>query len=302
MNLLPDILQNLIGGASIGITYGLIGLGVVFLWQSINTINFANISSAMLCAYLFYTFYEQLQFNLLFSLIFSLGLVALYGLGLRFLIYRPVFKRGGTRLEFVIATLMICVLWLNVIIVFYGALDKPFPPIFGKATDFVRLGQLSIPSVYIYIFVVAIVLVLILHLILRKSLIGKYLRATAQNKEVAQLMGININFTTNLSFMLSTTLVGIAGIMLAPIYFLSLGLGGGSIGVKGFTAAVCGGLIDPYGTILGGVLIGIIENFSTLFISSTYKDVITFSILIIIIYFKPNGIFNWTIQGEESLS
>ena len=124
------------------------------------------------------------------------------------------------------------------------------------------------------------------------------LRATAQNKEAAALMGINVNFTTSLAFVLSTTLVGIAGILLAPIYFVSLELGGGSIGVKGFSSAVMGGLIDPYGAILGGITIGLIENFSTLFISSTYKDIIAFVILIIVLIWKPNGIFNWTMKGE----
>lgn len=289
-----DILQNLISGASIGVTYGMVGLGVVFLWQSINRINFANISSAMLSAYLFYTFYNQAKLGFFFSLIFSLGLVAIYGMGLRFLIYEPITRRGGARLEFVVATLMLCVLWLNVIIVFYGGLPKPFPPVFGEATDFVQVGKLSIPSIYLYIFLVVSILVFTLHLLLRKSFIGKTLRATAQNKEVAQLMGINVNLTTNLSFILSTTLVGIAGILLAPIYFVSLELGGGGIGIKGFASAVMGGLIDPYGTILGGLLIGIIENSSTLFISSTYKDVISFFILVIVLLWKPSGIFNWT--------
>lgn len=296
-----DILQNLIGGASIGITYGMVGLGVVFLWQSINRINFANISSAMLSAYLFYTFYTLAKLSFFFSLIFSLGLVAIYGISLRFLIYEPINRRGGARLEFVVATLMVCVLWLNVIIVFFGGLPKPFPPMFGEATDFVRVGKLSLPSVYLYIFLVVSILVFIIHLLLRKSFIGKALRATAQNKEVAQLMGINVNLTTNLSFILSTTIVGIAGILLAPIYFVSLELGGGGIGIKGFSAAVVGGLIDPYGTILGGLLIGIIENFSTFFISSTYKDVISYSILVIVLLWKPNGIFNWTTRQENLL-
>jgi branched-chain amino acid transport system permease protein len=289
-----NIFQNLIGGASIGVTYGMVGLGVVFLWQSINRINFANISSAMLSAYLFYYFYEKLKFNLFFSLIFSLGLVAIYGLLLRFLVYEPINRRGGDRLEFVVATLMICVLWLNIIIVFFGGLPKPFPPIFGEATHFVRIGKLSLPTVYLYIFFVVLILVFIIHLIFRKSFIGKSLRATAQNKEVAQLMGINVDFTTNLSFVLSVTIVGIAGILLAPIYFVSLELGGGSIGIKGFAAAVMGGLINPYGTILGGLSIGIIENLSTFFISSTYKDVLSFFILLVVLIWKPAGIFNWT--------
>lgn len=293
-----DILQNLISGISIGSTYGLVGLGVVFLWQSINRINFANISSAMLSAYLFYTFYTRLDFGFFLSAFFSIVLVAIYGLGLRFLIYEPITRRGGGRLEFVVATLMLCVLWLTVIIVFYGGLPKPFPPVFGEATEFVQFGALSLPAIYFYIFLVVGILIVILHILLRKTFIGKSLRATAQNKEAAQLMGINVNLTTSLSFMLSTTFVGIAGILLAPIYFVSLELGGGSIGVKGFASAVMGGLIDPYGAILGGILIGVIENFSTFFISSTYRDVISFSLLVFVLIWKPQGIFNWTMRSE----
>jgi branched-chain amino acid transport system permease protein len=295
---LNDILQSAVGGISIGLTYGLIGLGVVFLWQSINRINFANISSAMLSAYLFYTFYSQLHLGFILSALFALLLVGLYGLLLRYFIYEPITRKGGGRLEFVIATLMICVFWLCVINAIYGGLPKPFPPVFGEASQFVRIGIVSLPSVYFWIFLVAAILIGFLHILLRKTLIGKMLRATAQNKEAAALMGINVDFTTSLAFVLSTTLVGIAGILLAPIYFVSLELGGGSIGVKGFSSAVMGGLIDPYGAILGGITIGIIENFSTLFISSTYKDIIAFVILIIVLIWKPNGIFNWTMKGE----
>mgnify|MGYP001065105769 FL=1 len=295
---LNDILQSAVGGISIGLTYGLIGLGVVFLWQSINRINFANISSAMLSAYLFYTFYSQLHFGFILSALLALLLVALYGLLLRYFIYEPITRKGGGRLEFVIATLMICVFWLCVINAIYGGLPKPFPPVFGEASQFVQLGIVSLPSVYFWIFLVAAILIGFLHILLRKTLIGKMLRATAQNKETTALMGINVNFTTSLAFVLSTTLVGIAGILLAPIYFVSLELGGGSIGVKGFSSAVMGGLIDPYGAILGGITIGLIENFSTLFISSTYKDIIAFVILIIVLVWKPNGIFNWTMKGE----
>lgn len=293
-----DILQNGIAGISIGATYGLIGLGVVFLWQSINRINFANISSAMLSAYLFYTFYTLAGWGFFFSFILSLVLVAAYGLLLRYLIFEPITRKGGGRLEFVVATLMLCVFWLSVINAVYGGLPKPFPPVFGESSDFVNFGQISLPSVYVWIFLVVALLIGFLHILLRKTFIGKMLRATAQNKEAAELMGINVNLTTSLAFIMSTSLVGIAGILLAPIYFVSLELGGGSIGVKGFSSAVMGGLIDPYGAILGGITIGIIENFSTLLISSTYKDIISFVILIIVLLWKPRGIFNWTTKGE----
>ena len=295
---LNDLLQNALGGISIGSTYGLIGLGVVFLWQSISRINFANISSAMLSAYMFFTFYSLLHLGVILSFLLSLLVVAFYGLLLRYCIFEPITKKGGGRLEFVVATLMLCTFWLAVINATYGGLPKPFPPVFGEATSLIHLGQISLPSVYVWIFLVVAVLIGFLHILLRRTFIGKMFRATAQNKEAAELMGINSSMTTSLAFILSTSLVGTAGILLAPIYFVSLELGGGSIGVKGFASAVMGGLIDPYGTILGGIAIGIIENFSTLLISSTYKDVISFVILVIVLIWKPKGIFNWTVKGE----
>ncbi|MDK2951167.1 MAG: branched-chain amino acid transport system permease protein [Kosmotogales bacterium] len=290
--MLQDILQNIISGASIGATYGLVGLGVVFLWLTISRINFANISSAMLGAYLFITFYGM-NLGFFLSFVFSVALIALYGLGLRQFIYEPIRKRGGGRLEFVVATLMLCTFWLNLIIVAYGALPRPFPPVFGKSTDFVSIGSIKISVLYLNIYFVIAILMVLIYILLNKTLIGKSFRAAAQNREAAALMGINVKFTTSLSFMMATCVVGIAGILLAPIYFVSVELGGGAIGVKGFASAVLGGLTNPYGTILGGVCLGVLENFSTLYISSTYKDVISFSVLILVLIIKPSGIFNW---------
>lgn len=293
-----DIFQNLISGISIGCTYGIIGLGVVFLWQSIERINFANISSAMLSAYLFYSCYTSLQLGFWGAFILSIAAVAVYGLLLRHLIYEPIARSGGGKLEFVVATLMLSILWLTVIISTYGGLPKAFPPVFGTASDLLTIGDIRLPRYYLYIFSVVFTLMIFLHLFLHKSLIGKIMRACAQNATAAQLMGINVNRITSLAFMLATSVVGIGGILLAPVYFVSLELGGGTIGVKGFAAAVMGGLMDPYGTLLGGVVIGILENFSTLFISSTYKDVISFTVLIAVLIGNPNGIFNWS--GKRS--
>jgi len=209
--LFNDLLQNIIGGVTVGSTYGLIGLGVVFLWQSINRINFANISSAMLAAYLFYAFYTQLHFGFFLSFICSILIIAIYGILLRYLVYEPITRHGGDKLEFVVATLMLCILWLSVISATFGGLPKPFPPVFGEATSFVQLGPISIPSVYFWIFLVVLLLVLGLYFLLQKTFIGKMLRATAQNKEAAALMGVNVNLTTSIAFMMATTIVGIAG-------------------------------------------------------------------------------------------
>ena len=165
--MLQDVLQNLIAGASIGTTYGLVGLGVVFLWLTISRINFANISSAMLGAYLFYSFYTLLGMGFFLSFTLSIALIAVYGLGLRAFRYEPIRKRGGGRLEFVVATLMLCTFWLNLIIVSFGALPKPFPPVFGGSRDFVSIGSVRIPVLYFNIYLVVAILMVLIYFILK---------------------------------------------------------------------------------------------------------------------------------------
>jgi|YNPMSStandDraft_1061717.scaffolds.fasta_scaffold00835_2 branched-chain amino acid transport system permease protein len=293
---MKDLIQNLVSGASVGCTYGLMGLGVVFLWQSIRRINFANITPSMVAAYVFYILYTRLGLSFVPSLLGTISVVVVYGLGLRFLIYEEIKKHSGGRLEFVVATLMLCTLFLNLMIVFFGSLPRPFPPVFGKPTDFVSLFGVSISVVYVYIFAIVAILVGFLYFFLNKTLVGKCLKAFAQNEEAAILMGVNVNLMRSISFVLSAVVVGIAGILLAPIYFVSLELGGGTIGVKGFASAVLAGLVNPYGAILGGICIGLIENFSAMFISSTYKDVFAFLILITVLLAKPSGIFVGKLQ------
>ena len=293
-----DVIQNAVMGIATGATYGLIGLGVVFLWQSINRVNFANISSCMISVYLFYAISGQGTSNYLFAIVLSLILTGVYGLILRFFIYEPITRKGGGGLEFVVATLMVSVFWLCAVSAVFGGLGKQFPPSLANPSDLMRFGPIRIPTVHVRIIVVVLALIFFLHFFLQKTFLGKMIRATAQNKEAAQLMGINVNLTTSVAFMLSTTLVGVAGMLLAPIFFISLELGGGSIGIKGFAAAVMGGLVDPYGVILGGVCLGLLENFSVLFISSVYKDIISFVVLILVIFWKPRGVFNWSSKGE----
>ena len=293
-----DIIQNAVMGIATGATYGLIGLGVVFLWQSISRVNFANISSCMIAVYLFYAISSNGTSHYVISMILAFILTGVYGLILRFFVYEPITKKGGGGLEFVVATLMVSVFWLCAVSAIFGGLGKQFPPDLADPSHLTQFGPIKIPTIHVRIIVVVLFLIFLLHFFLRKTFIGKMIRATAQNKEAAQLMGININLTTSIAFMLSTTLVGIAGMLLAPIFFISLDLGGGSMGIKGFAAAVMGGLIDPYGAIIGGICIGLIENFSVLLISSVYKDVISFVILILVMFWKPRGIFNWTSKGD----
>ncbi len=295
---LTRLVQNLVAGVSVGLVYGLMGLGVVFLWQSINRINFANISSAMLSVYLFFALHTFGGLPMGAAAVVAVLLVGVYGLGLRYFLYEPITKGGGARLEFVVATLMLTVFWLTAIISIFGGMPMRFPPLFGDATRLVRFFGIGVRAIYLYMIVAVVVLMIALRFLLRGTLIGKMLRATAQSRETAQLMGINVNVTTNIAFVMATTVVGIAGLLLGPIFHVNIQLGGGAIGIKGFAAAVMAGLTDPFGAILGGIVLGAMENFSTLFISSVYRDSISFAIIVIVLVARPKGIFNWSSKKE----
>lgn len=271
-----------------GLCYGLIGLGVVLFWQTTKLINFAHISSAMLGAYLFYTSYVLLKYPFAVSFILAVTGVALYGIFvLKRFIYNPLSAREGGRLEFVIATLMLCVFLLNAVISIWGGIPLPFPPVFGEPNHPLRIGSLVIQVHSLWVLGIVGAVVVGLQYFFYHTLTGKSLRATAQNKETASLMGIDVNRMLTLSFALSTGLTAIAGILLAPIYFVSLELGGGIIGIKGFASAVIGGLENPLGALLGGLMIGLAENFVVLYVSSTYRDAITFLLLILFLVLRP---------------
>jgi len=279
--MLSQIVQNAVSGVAIGLLYGLIGLGVVLFFQTTNLINFAHISSAMLGAYLFYTFYVLLHQRFVTSLVVAVLMVALYGALLKRFVYNPLLKRQGGRLEFIIATLMLSVFLLNAVIVLWGGIPLPFPPVFGDPTKPLILGDIVIQYHSLWVLGFVGLFVIALQLFFTKTITGKSLRAVAQNPRAARLMGVDVDKMLRLSFMLSTGITALAGILLAPTYFVSLDLGGGIIGIKGFASAVIAGLKKPYLALLGGVMIGLAENFVVLYFSSTYRDVITFFLLIL---------------------
>ena len=238
--MLSLMVQNAVSGMAIGLLYGLIGLGVVLFFQTTNLINFAHISSAMRGAYLCYTYSVLWKLPFAVAMIFAVVSAALYGLVLKRLVYAPLSKRKGGRLEFIIATLMLSVFLLNAVIVVWGGIPLPFPPVFGDPSNPIFLGDVAIQPHSLWVLTYVTLFVIALQLFFTKTMTGKSLRAVAQNPRAAQLMGINADKMLGLSFMLSTGVTGLAGVLLAPVYFVSLDLGSGIIGVKGFASAVMG--------------------------------------------------------------
>ncbi|OPZ65229.1 MAG: High-affinity branched-chain amino acid transport system permease protein LivH [Firmicutes bacterium ADurb.Bin506] len=287
--MLSLVIQNAVAGSAIGLLYGLIGLGVVLFFQTTNLMNFAHISSAMLGAYLCYTYTVMWKLPFALAIVMAVMSVALYGLLLKRFVYAPLAKRKGGRLEFIIATLMLSVFLLNAVIVVWGGVPLPFQGLFGSDRFPIFLGNVVIQYHSLFVLAYITVFVIALQYFFTRTMTGKSLRAVAQNPRAARLMGINVDRMLNLSFMLSTGVTALAGILLIPVYFVSLDLGSGIIGVKGFACAVMGGMKRPYQALLGGVLIGLAENFVVLFVSSTYRDVITFLFLIIFLVLRKQA-------------
>jgi branched-chain amino acid transport system permease protein len=204
--------------------------------------------------------------------------------------YRPL--RRASRLAPLISAIGVSIFLQNLIQVTVSAQSQPYPDTF-KISHYEFFG-VQVNSLQIFIFALAISAMVLLQVFITKTRLGKAMRATAQNHTVSQLMGINVNFIITVTFLIGGALGGLAGV-LNGMYYGSIKFNMGFFpGLKAFTAAVVGGIGNIKGAMVGGFLLGIIEALTVGYISSAYKDVILFAVLILVLIFRPTGIF-----GEE---
>jgi branched-chain amino acid transport system permease protein len=279
------IIQQMISGLATGSMYALIAIGYSLIWSGMRVVNFAQGEVFMFGAFIAVTFFTILHQ----SFIVSLAVGILSGSLLGWLIYKfavlPVLRKGFL---FVIASCVGAqILLQNVAIVLWGASGIRFPSVFSTV-PLKLMGILVVPQ-DLWMFGIGIAAMLLLYLFLNKTKTGTAMRAAAQNKEVVALMGVNRKLTDSLTFFIGGALAALAGILLAPKMFVTP-LMGTSMTSKAFSAAVIGGFGSIPGAVFGGFILGIIENIAGGFISSGYKDAISFLILILILMFKPDGL------------
>jgi branched-chain amino acid transport system permease protein len=176
----------------------------------------------------------------------------------------------------------------NVILAIYGPAPAVVPPLFNRPG--LRWGPVFMDSQYLAIMAVLVVMLLIQYLVFEKTLFGKKLQATSQDKEMADLLGIPIGFMILTTFAYSAALGGIAGVLVAPILFASVGMAG-AVALKAFAANVIGGFGSIPGAIVGGLILGVAETLGAAFISVPYRDAVAFVILILVLLVRPQGIF-----------
>jgi branched-chain amino acid transport system permease protein len=289
--MIVQIVQQITSGIAIGSIYALVGLAFSLTVKALNAINFAQGDIFMLGAYFCITFLFFLRTPFWLSIIGTIAVVSLIGILFERVAYKPLYRarlgRAQHHVILIISTIGTGIFLQNAAMLVWGPDALSFPRIFPKEP--LNIFGVLLPLEYVWVIAVAIFFMVTLHFLLQKTRLGKGLRATAQDRETAALMGVNLSLADSLTFGLSAALSAVGGIVIAPISFATPTMGL-AYGLKGFTAAVVGGLGSIRGAIAGGILLGILENLVTGFISSTYKDIVAFSILIIFLLFRPSGL------------
>jgi branched-chain amino acid transport system permease protein len=295
--------QQLINGLTLGSIYGLIAIGYTMVYGIIGMINFAHGDIFMIGSFIALTMFlvltSVLGFTflpvvLLIVLIVAMLFTSAWGWTVERLAYRPL--RGSFRLAPLITAIGMSILLQNFVRVTQGARVKPLPPqIQGGITLFegnAETGAIVVQLSYmqLIIIVTTVVLMTIFSLIIAKTPLGRSQRACEQDRRMAALLGVNVDRTISLTFVMGAALAAVAGLMFLLLYGVIDFYIGFLAGIKAFTAAVLGGIGSLPGAMLGGLLIGLIEVFWSGYFTVEYKDVAAFSILAIVLIFLPSGL------------
>jgi branched-chain amino acid transport system permease protein len=299
-----DILtQQLINGLVLGSIYALVALGYTMVYGILELINFAHgevtMFGAMICLAVIGAFMANgADVNGL--VIVSLGLLAAIAVcvALGFLIERVAYRplRRAPRLAALITAIGISIVLQNLAMLIWGKQYVSFPPLLPLVSF--EIGGAVITNLQIFIVLLSCLLMAGLLLLIKRTRLGRAMRATAQAQDIAGLMGININTIISLTFMLGAALAAIAGVMVSAYYGLAHYHMGFMLGLKAFTAAVLGGIGNVAGAVLGGLLLGLIESLGAGyigaltggFLGSHYQDVFAFFVLILVLVFRPSGL------------
>lgn len=280
-------LQQLINGISLGSIYALIALGYTMVYGIIKLINFAHGEIFMIGAFIGYFSIAGWGLSFIPALLLSMASCAVIGVAIERIAYKRL--RNATRIAALITAIGVSLLIQNGVIYMRGAQPNAYPEVLANKS-FVFFGA-QISSQSILILSVTIVLMVTLQFIVHKTKIGKAMRAVSYDAEAAQLMGINVNNTISATFAIGSALAGAAGVIFGIYYTKIDPLMGVIPGLKAFVAAVLGGIGIIPGAMVGGLILGVVETFVSALGGSLWRDAAAFVILILILIFKPSGIF-----------
>lgn len=290
---MPEFIQIMISGLSAGSIYALAAVGFTLLWQASQTINFAQGEFVMLPAFFVLALMSVAGFPLWLAIVVAIALsVLLLGLVFKKLIVEPMLSHGT--LPLVIATIALGLLLKESVKEFYSPLGQPFPSLFPQDVFTIAGASISIPD--IANFAIAMGTIIALQLFLQRTRTGRCMQATAQNPNVAQILGVDIKRMVLFTFLINGALAAIASVLITPIYLAKFS-NGEVLGVVAFTAAIVGGFNQIRGALVGGLLIGVIDNLSAIYLSAEYRQAVPLILLIVIILVRPQGLLG-TAEGR----
>ncbi len=291
-------LQQLINGLTLGSIYGLIAIGYTMVYGIIGMINFAHGDIFMIGAFVSLIVFliviglgvTWIPLVLLIVLLVAMLVTSAYGWTVERLAYRPL--RGSFRLAPLITAIGMSIFLQNYVQIAQGARVKSLPPVITGGYTLMEVDgfTVQISNIQIIIMIVTVVLMAIFAYIIARTPLGRAQRATEQDAVMASLLGINVDRTISLTFVIGAALASVAGLMFVLYYGVIDFYIGFIAGIKAFTAAVLGGIGSLPGAMLGGLIIGLIETFWSAYFSIEYKDVAAFSILAIVLIFLPSGL------------
>ena len=291
--------QELVNGVTTGALYSLVALGFSMVYGVLKLLNFAHGDLYMIGAYVGFFVIQwfggpsaltiPVPLLLLVMFVLAAGLVGGLGVAIERFAYRPL--RDAPRIAPLITAIGISFFLENAALLLFGAQFRVYNTAdFISLSSGIQIGSVTIDSVQIMVLVLGLVLMVGLRELVNRTKLGKQMRAVAADREAAEMMGINVNFTISATFFLGSALAGIAGVMGGLLFNQVTPTIGFVVGLKAFTAAVVGGIGSIPGAMLGGLLIGVAESMITGYVSSTYTNLFVFALLIVVMLVRPSGL------------
>ncbi|WP_437128606.1 ABC transporter permease subunit [Pseudomonas putida] len=294
---MDTFIQQLVNGLTLGSVYGLIAIGYTMVYGIIGMINFAHGEVYMVSAYLaaisiaVLTFFGVDSFPLVIlgTLVFTIVVTGVYGLAIERVAYKPL--RNSTRLAPLISAIGISLILQNYVQISQGARQQGIPTMLEGTLRFsVGEGFVMITHTKLFILAAAVIGMLALTFVIKNTRLGRMCRATQQDRKMAQILGINTDRIISYVFVIGASMGALAGVLITLNYGTFDFYAGFIIGIKAFTAAVLGGIGSLPGAMLGGLILGVSEAQFSGVVNSDYKDVFSFSLLVLILIFRPQGL------------
>ncbi len=284
-------------GISLGSIYAIIALGYTMVYGIAKMLNFAHGDVIMVGAFVILAAITKAGLSPLLSVLLAIIVCTVLGVTIEMIAYRPL-RKASSNLAVLITAIGVSYLLQNVALLIFGADAKSFVTVINVPTLKLFDGQLTIKGITIVTIIACIVIMTGLTLFVKKTKPGRAMQAVSEDRDAAQLMGVNVNATISLTFAIGSGLAAIAGLLLCSAYPTLTPYTGAMPGIKAFVAAVFGGIGSIPGAMIGGILLGVIEIFGRAYISSQVADAIVFAVLIIVLLVRPAGLFGKNIQEK----